>query len=84
MAESQLDRIVFILSDNQWHCGNEFLAEYMPRYSAVIHTLRHKRGYDIEGEPCTLGHATASHNVFMFRIKAYPAGQRMEQSSWIT
>jgi hypothetical protein len=82
VGSTQEERIVAILGDNRWHCGNEFLDAYMPRYSAVIHTLRHKRGYVIEGEPCNL-HTTKDHSVFMFRIKAYPAGQRREQLTWI-
>lgn len=82
MGPTQEDRVVAILSDNRWHCGNEFLADYMPRYSAVIHTLRHKRGYVIEGELCTL-HTRERHNVFMFRIKEYPVGARREQLTWI-
>lgn len=52
-----------------WVCGTRFLAGYMPRYSAVIWTLRHKRGLVIEGKACTLHeHAHNEGPVFMFRI----------------
>jgi hypothetical protein len=81
--EPQDRRIIAILGDNRWHCSNEFVAAFMPRFSAVIHTLRHRKGWDIEGVPCTL-HQTKDHSVFMFRIKHYPAGMRsQEQLSWL-
>lgn len=80
---TQEDRILEILRDNRWHCSNEFVAAYMPRFSAVIHTLRHLRGYDIAGERCNL-HNGSDHNVFMFRIRSYPVGERpREQMSWL-
>lgn len=80
---SQEDRILDILRDNRWHCSNEFVAAYMPRFSAVIWTLRKKRGYIIDSEPCTL-HGDKGHSPYMFRIREYPVGQRsQEQLSWL-
>ena len=71
-------RILEILGDGRWHSGNEFLREFMPRYSAVIHTLRHKRGYGIEGR------RIQGSAVFEFRITSYPAKvRRGEQLSWL-
>ena len=82
MGDSQEARILDILGDGRWHCGNEFLQSLMPRYSAVIHTLRHKRGYRIAGIPCDLH--PGRHNVFMFKIVSYPTNvKRGEQLSWL-
>jgi hypothetical protein len=83
MPATQETRILDVLKDGRWHCGNEFLGMYMPRYSSVIHTLRHKRGYKIGGEPCTI-HPDKGHAPFMFRLDAYPAGvSPKEQLSWL-
>lgn len=80
---SQAERILEMLRDGQWHCGNEFLSQFMPRYSAVIHTLRHGRNYGIEGVPCDL-HDTPGHSVFKFRLVARPASDTpREQTTWI-
>lgn len=82
---SQEARVLDILSDGRWHCGNEFLEAHMPRYSAVIHTIRHKRGYVIEGERCTI-HTwdRRGHAPHMFRIVSYPSKYvRGEQTSWL-
>lgn len=74
----QQARVLEILADGRWHSGNEFLQAYMPRYSSVIHTLRHKRGYGIEGRPVQGG------SVFEFRITSYPAKVlRGVQTSWM-
>ena len=71
------------LGDNRWHCGTEFLQAFMPRYSAVIHTLRHKWGYGIRGVPCDM-HEKRHRAVFMFKITAYPADVvKREQMSWL-
>lgn len=79
---TQEDRIVDILRDRQWHCSNEFVAAYMPRFSAVIWTLRNKRGFIIESKQCDL-HRDKGHSPYMFRLVEWPAGQRVkEQLSW--
>jgi hypothetical protein len=74
-----------ILSDGRWHCGNEFLQAYMPRYSSAIYELRHL-GYGISSETCTM-HSSAKdqrHAVFMFRLEQRPlSAQPREQLSWI-
>lgn len=78
MADSQEQRLLDILGDGRWHSGVEFLRAFMPRYSAVIHTLRHKRGYGIEGRKIN------GSSVFEFRITSYPANvKRGEQLSWM-
>jgi hypothetical protein len=83
---TQEQRILEILGDNRWHCGNEFLAAYMPRYSAVIYTLR-KAGYGIAGVRCD-SHSHRGpenrHSVFMFRLEQLPANvMKREQLSWL-
>lgn len=58
-----------------WVCGTEFAAEFMLRYSSVIHTLRHSYGLGVEGRPCTMHEhqvAGTKSGVFMFRLEALP------------
>lgn len=77
---TQTERVLDILHDRQWHCGDEFLAAYMPRYSAVIYNLRRPRGeYDIEGVPCTLHPNIEKHSVYMFKITRAPDTATKEQ-----
>lgn len=81
MKVSQAARILGILSDGQFHCGNEFLGLYMPRYSSAIFELRQK-GYGISGVLCELH--PKPHAVFMFRLEQRPFGQvASDQMSWI-
>ncbi len=78
----QAERVLDILRDRRWHCGDEFLKDYMPRYSATIWTLRHERGYGIQSEPCNLH--PRPHAVFMFRMTSAPADEVVkEQMSWL-
>ena len=71
-AASQETRIRTMLVQAEapgWVCGTRFLAGYMPRYSAVIWTLRHKRGLAIEGRPCKQHeHAHNEGPAYEFRI----------------
>jgi hypothetical protein len=74
---TQEQRILRYMAGGRWVCGTVFLADYMPRYSAVLHTLRHRRGFTIEGRPCQQhGHP----QVYEFRITGWPVG---DQLAWI-
>ena len=48
---SQRTRILASLAQPTWVCGSTWLDRRMPRYAAVIHTLR-AEGWDIASEPC--------------------------------
>ena len=58
-----------------WVCSNDFVRAYMPRFSATIHTLRHKKGYTIAGVACTMHEHEGT--VFMFRLVP-STGQQMK------
>lgn len=82
MKATQEQRILEMLRQGQWVCGTRFLAEFMPRYSSVIHTLRHQRGYGIAGRACEQ-HAHGGQ-VYEFRITRWPeTSVPAAQTSWL-
>ena len=79
---SQKVRMLEDLRTRQWVCGNTWLAKYMPRYAAVIWTLRHRDGFLIESRPCDLHNHEGG--VAMYRLNSEPAGARpREQMTWL-
>lgn len=63
-------------------CGTHWLANYMPRYSAVIWTLRHAYGFEIDGRACDMHQHEGE--VYMFRLIREPVtAQPQEQLSWL-
>jgi hypothetical protein len=57
---SQEARILVALFDSDEVCGADLLAWRMPRYAAVIHTLRNQ-GWDIATMPCSHGMEVAHY-----------------------
>lgn len=49
---NQLDKIIELLSDNQWHCTSEMAALYMIDYRRRLVDLQRK-GYKFENRRCT-------------------------------
>src|SRR3990167_2893463 len=67
---SQKSKILNILSDNQFHCVNEFIDTYCVDYRRRIKDIK-DRGYILEGITCTL-HNNHIGGSKMWRITGYP------------
>ena len=61
-------KILDILSDKEWHCGNEFRRVYVGEYRSRINELRKKQGYRIDAQRCAIDHYHEGNIPNMWRI----------------
>lgn len=69
MKTSQQTKILNLLEDYQWHCGNEITQLYIKDDRKRISELN-KAGYKIIGEPCNLH--THNARVYMRKLISGP------------
>ena len=70
---SQKSKILEILSDNRWHCVNEFIDTYCVDYRRRLKDIK-DRGYVLEGVKCTLHNHIGGSKAW--RIVGYPVFNR--------
>jgi len=61
--QTQLSKLLQILSDGLWHSGEELATEVGWRFGAVVHQARNK-GFDIETS--MLGHKQYQYRLVKF------------------
>lgn len=82
MRTPQRERILEDLRPRRWVCGNTWLAKFMPRYAAVIWTLRHRDGYGIQSKDCDMH--PHEGGVAMYLLTSEPVTvQPKEQMTWL-
>lgn len=52
---NQMEKVQYLFRSSPFGvCHNTFMQHYIPRFGALIWTLRHEEGWIIEKEPCDL------------------------------